>query len=166
MRLVLGQSDLGKLRVGVDDAGNRRGADIGPQAEQRILDDDAGVIIGEMGEFRAADHVADRIDAAIRGLELLVHLDAVLGELDAGAIEAQRFDVRFAAGGDEEMRSLDDGGLAVLVEMHGDALHRALDALDPGVGIEHDLRVLEPLHQDARSFRRPRWRGCSRCRRW
>ena len=33
---------------------------------------------GEMGELRTADHVADGIDAAVRGLELLVHLDAVL----------------------------------------------------------------------------------------
>ena len=56
-----------------------------------------------------------------------------------GAVEAQRFEVRFAARGDEEMRTLDDGGLAVLVEVNGDALHRPLDALDAGVRVEHDF---------------------------
>ena len=67
---------------------------------------------------------------------------------DAGAVEAERLDVRLAAGGDEEMRAFEHGGLAVLGEMHGDALHRALDALHPRIGMQHDLRVGEALEQD------------------
>ena len=79
-RLGLGQADLGKLGVGIDDARDDAGAGVGLQPEQRVPDDDAGVIIGEVGECRAADHVADGIDAAVGGLELVVHLDAVLGD--------------------------------------------------------------------------------------
>ncbi len=36
--------------------------------------------------------------------------------------------------------------------MHGDALHRALDALHPRVGMEHDLRVGQALEQDGGGF--------------
>ena len=76
-----------------------------------------------------------------------------IGIGDTGALEAERLDVRLAAGGDEEMRAFQDGGLAVLGEMHGDALHRALDALHPRIGMQHDLRVGEALDQDGGSLR-------------
>jgi len=53
-----------------------------------VPDHDPGVIVGEVGELRTADHVADGVDATVGGLELLVHLDAVGRVVDAGALEA------------------------------------------------------------------------------
>ncbi len=95
-----------------------------------------------------ADRVTDGVDAAVGSLELLVDLDAVIGMGNAGAVETELLQVGLASGRDEEMRSFDDDALAVLMEMHGDALHRRLDPFDPRVGIEHDLSILEALDED------------------
>ena len=105
------------------------------------------MIVGEMGELRPADHVADGVDAPVGGLEVVIHLDAVRGVGDVGPLEAERLDVGLAAGGDEEMRALKDHRLAVLHEMHADTLHRAFDPLHPRIGMHYDLRIGEPLDQ-------------------
>ena len=44
-------------------------------------------------------------------------------------------------------------GLAILGEMHANALHRALNALHPRVGMQHDLRVGEALDQHGGGLR-------------
>ena len=56
---------------------------------------------------------------------------------DAGALEAQALDVRLPPGGDEQVAALDDLGLALLADMHGDALDGALDPLDARAGMQH-----------------------------
>ena len=66
---------------------------------------------------------------------------------DPGALEAERFYVRLAPGGDEQVATLEDASLAVFGEVHGDALRRALDALHPRVGVEHHLRLGQPLEE-------------------
>src|SRR5262249_36719401 len=112
--LCLGHANLGELGGGVNDPRDIDGARIWLQPEKRVPDHDTGVIVGKMGELRAADHVADSVDATVSGLELLVHLDAVVRVGDASALEAERLEVRLAAGGDEEMRSVEDDWLAIL----------------------------------------------------
>ena len=102
-----------------------------------------------MGELRTADHVADGIDAAIGGLQLVVHLDAVGIVFHAGAFEAQGFEVWLAAGGDQQMAAFDEVGLTVLDDMDGDALHRPLDLFHSAVRVERDLRLLQALDHDA-----------------
>ena len=56
---------------------------------------------------------------------------------DAGAIETQALDVRLPPGGDEQVATLDDLGLALLADMHGDALDGALDPLHARTGMQH-----------------------------
>ena len=56
-----------------------------------------------MGQRRPVHEVADRVDALHVGAHRAVDLDQpVLGELDAGGVQAQRLDVGAAAGGDDQ----------------------------------------------------------------
>src|SRR5262249_94258 len=148
-RLRLGQTDLREVRVGVGDAGYRSGTGAGPQAEQRVSDHDARMIVGEMGELCVADHVADGIDARICGLELLVHLDAASVVDDAGTLEAQALDVRLPPGSDQQMAAFDDIGLALLADMHAAPLHGAFHALDSRALVQHDALLDKAIDQHA-----------------
>ena len=85
-RLFLGQTDLRQFGIGIHHPRNMHGAHIGLQPEQRVLDHDAGVIVGEVGELLTADGIADGVDFPVGRLELLVDLDAAIGVRDAGAI--------------------------------------------------------------------------------
>ena len=143
------QSDLGKFGVGIDHARNVAGARVRPQPEQRIPDDETGLVIGEMGEARSADHVANGVDAAIGGPEMVVHLDAGVSyrrSRRASRLSDLTFGLRPVA--TRRWRAFDTGGLAVLGEMHGDPLRRALDALHPRVGVKHHLRVGQTLDEN------------------
>ena len=74
------------------------------QAEQRVPDHQAGVIIGGVGELQLSGRdVADRIDAPVGGLEPLVHHDAGAVVRDAGGVEIEPVGRRLAAGGDQQM---------------------------------------------------------------
>ena len=77
------------------------------QAKQRVPDDEAGVIVGEMGELPPARDVADGIDAPVGGLEPLVDHDPVAVAGDAGLLERETVRVRPAAGRDQEMAACD-----------------------------------------------------------
>ena len=77
------------------------------KAEQRVPDDEPGLVNGDVGEFRPARDVADRVDALVAGAQLLVDGDAVRLVADAGGIESEILDVRPASRGDQEMRAFD-----------------------------------------------------------
>src|SRR4029079_2135089 len=93
------------------------------------------------------------VDAVVGGLELLVHLDAAGVVDDAGPLQAQAFDVGLASVGDQQMASLDHLGLALLADMHGDALYGALDALHPRAGMQQHALLGEAIDDDAARFR-------------
>ena len=63
--LGLGQAHVGELGVGVGDPRNRAVVGLGRQTEQRVADDDAGVIAGDVRELEAAGDVADGEDALL-----------------------------------------------------------------------------------------------------
>ena len=51
------------------------------------------------------------------------------------------------------MAALDDLGLALLADMHGDALHGALDPLHARAGMKHDAWLRQALDDDAARLR-------------
>ena len=51
----LAEPDMGELGVGIGDPWQGRDIGLGRQTEERVADDDPGVIGGEMGELRAAE---------------------------------------------------------------------------------------------------------------
>ena len=78
-RRRLAQPDLGQLGIGVGDPGQRPVIDPRRQPEQRVADDDPGVVERDMGELRAAGGVADGKDAAVGRAQPRVDDDAVRG---------------------------------------------------------------------------------------
>ena len=82
-----------------------------------VLDGDDALVGGLVGEGGAGHEVADRVDLVGRRAQAAVDLDqAVVGELDAGRLEAERLDVRPAARGDDEVVGL----AALLAVLEGD----------------------------------------------
>ena len=81
----------------------------------------SGVIGGEMGELRPADHVAAGIDPPVRGSEAGVDLDAPIGEGDARRLEAEIGDPRPPPGAEQEMRALSRRGAALMFDRKGNA---------------------------------------------
>ena len=61
------QPDMGQLGIGEGDPGQGGEIHLRRQAEQRVADDDAGVIGGQMRELRPARHIAHGKDALVRG---------------------------------------------------------------------------------------------------
>ena len=106
-RLRLGQAGLSQFRIGIGHPRNAIVVHLDRQAEQRIPDHQAGVIIGGVGELQLPGRaVADRIDAPVAGFEPLVHRDAGAVIFDAGGFEVEPVDGRLAAGGDQQMNDL------------------------------------------------------------
>ena len=66
-----------QLRIGVGHARDEIVVGLDRQPEQRVPDDEAGVIVGGVGELRPASGVADGIDALVAGPEPAVDHDAV-----------------------------------------------------------------------------------------
>ena len=110
-RLLLGQPERGDVR-----RAERRARDVGVLERVRlhagrVLDGDDALVGGLVGERGAAHDVADRVDVLLRRALAAVDVDQpAVVELDAGRVEAERLDVRAAAGGDHE-----PVGLALLV---------------------------------------------------
>ena len=51
-RRILGQPDIGQLRLGIGDPRHSGVVDLGRQAKQRVANDDPGVIAGHVGGIR------------------------------------------------------------------------------------------------------------------
>ena len=108
--LVLQEADLGEFRIGMGHRryGVRIEADV--LAEQRVPDHELGMIDGEMRGFRPDGHIADRIDALVGGAKPPVDDDAVGLIADAGQVEIERFDIRPAPRGHQNMTAGDGLG--------------------------------------------------------
>ncbi|HEX2973642.1 MAG TPA: hypothetical protein VHP11_15010, partial [Tepidisphaeraceae bacterium] len=71
-------------------------------AFDEVLDAGDAFLFGFVGQHRAANDVADGVDALRGSGEVFLHGDAPLGiRLDGDGFQAQIVDVGFAAGGDE-----------------------------------------------------------------
>ena len=100
-RGFLGQADRGDFRRRIDHARN----DVVVHMAMFAGDDFGGrhaLVFGFVGQHRAGDRIADRIDARHRGLPMVVDLDeAAIGHGDACRLEAQTFDKGTTAGCDQ-----------------------------------------------------------------
>ena len=110
------------------------------------LDGDDALLLGLVGEGRAANEVADGEDAVGGGALELVDLDlaSVVG-LDAGGVEIEWVGVGSSAAGDHQVVGLD----LLLAGLHLDAGLLLLDALDLGAGQHLHAVLLELALDDA-----------------
>src|SRR5690606_28080311 len=138
LQFLLGASDAGDLRRGVDDARHRLVVDVAALAGQVLGDGDA-LLLGLVRQHRAGDRVADRVDALDVGLQVAVDLDAAaLVELDADALQTQALEVGLAADGDENGVAVEGFRLATFSRLQGQ-----LDAAFRRLGAGHLGRELE-----------------------
>ena len=129
----LAHADMGQFGIGVRDPGQRLQTHPGRQPQQGVADDDAGMVVGEVGELEAAGAIADGEDAAVRAAQAGIDRDAAPVVGDGGRLQPQAFDVGPAPGRHQQMGALDAGGSALLLEGDFDAARLAGDALDGGV---------------------------------
>src|SRR5262245_14142659 len=104
---ILAEPHVRDLRVGEGRPRYDVAVDACGLAKQGPAQDDAGMVVGNVGELRAADHVADGKYPGVRGHEAPVHLDAALVILDAGGLEVELCHVGHPPRGNEKMRALD-----------------------------------------------------------
>src|SRR6266851_6842672 len=153
-RLGLGHADLGELRVGIGDPGQGAIIDLGRQAEQRVANDDAGVVAGDVRELRPARRIADGIDASVGGAQPGVNDEsAALVRPDPGLVEVEAGQIGAAAGRHQDMRAFDPPLAGAVLEHDGDTAAGALDAADLDARRAGDAIGDEMLDQQLRQFR-------------
>src|SRR4051812_6561515 len=139
-RLLLAEADGGDLRIRVGDPRDGRRVDPHGQAEQRVPDDEAGVVVRDVRELvgpaTRAGAVADGVDAAIRGAQPFVDRNAVAVEGDARGLESKAIRRGLATGGDEHVAAFDRPRLVSLPQIHDDAVVAPLDAFNGDAGVE------------------------------
>ena len=74
-QLVFGAADAGDLGLGEDDGGDHVVVDVAVPGDDLLGDGDA-FLFGLVGEHRAGDAIADRVDAVGRGAEVIIDRDA------------------------------------------------------------------------------------------
>ena len=95
--VALVHAHVGDLRVGVGAPGHDQGRELLGAQEERVLHHDLGSGVGGVGELPVHADVAGRVDLWVRGLEVVVHVDAPpIVVRHAGLLEAQALDVRCA----------------------------------------------------------------------
>ena len=104
-----GETDVRDFRRGVGGPRNRERGRAAAALEEGVLNHEARHEIGGVGELVARADVATGEDRRVVRLEAFVHGHALGAERDAGRFEAEIFDVRGAADGDEEL--VGDAGL-------------------------------------------------------
>ncbi len=108
--LRLGPAHVRKFGLRVGDPGHGPVIHLGRQIEERIADDDAGVIAGHVRELEAASNVADGKDALVGRAQPVIDLDAGRAIFDVCRLEPEADDVGTAPRGDEQMRAFDPLG--------------------------------------------------------
>jgi len=119
--LVFGQPDVGHFWRGVGGAGDDQGTGLLAAAEQGVLNDDAGLKIGAMGEPRGRADVATGEDATMGRAEGVIDLHAMLIGSDADGFEVQVIDIRGSSNGDQQAvhGEIVFGGVGLDDEAHG-----------------------------------------------
>ena len=75
------------------------------------------MIAGNMGELQSAGNIANGVDLLVGCAHGLVHLDAAVGVLDAGAFKVQSFHIRRPAGGHQQGGSGDGLWFAAILAL-------------------------------------------------
>ena len=101
-RFFRGHADVRQLRVGERGPGNEAGRILRARVEH-VADDGSGLRAGAVGEEKPAGGIADSVDRFHAAAQLLIDHDAARPALHADALQAERLDVRLAAGGDEDL---------------------------------------------------------------
>ncbi len=101
--LPLVEPDAGELRLGVDRPRDGRVVHLRAEGEERVPDHGPGLVVGDVGEEGAADHVAGGVDAVPARAEAAVHLDPLAPVEHPRGVEPQPLDVGPSAGGHEEL---------------------------------------------------------------
>src|SRR5262245_49977378 len=133
-RLGLGQTDMGELRVGEDDAWNG----LGPKPQGTAQDDaaqhQAGLVARDMDERRCPGHVADGVDVPVAGAQRRIDDDAGGADIDARFVEREPLHIAAPATGDQEVAALDAGVAKVIAKRQAYAVLRLGDLLDSDTG--------------------------------
>src|ERR1700730_1616785 len=127
-----GQSDLGKFGIGVSDPRQRPVIDLRGEAEQRVPDDDSGMIESDVSELRPAGDIADRKSPAVGGAQPRIDRDALRGRHNSGGRKIECLGVRPPPRSDQEMRAGDPRAIRKI------DVYSLFVALDPN---DLDLRV-------------------------
>src|SRR6266545_1685954 len=135
----LGQADAGELGIGEDRRREHRVVRAPRTVAEHVLHRDARLVLRGRGEHRACRDIACGPDALdIRPLAV-VDGDAAARDLDSDPVEGELFDVRRAAGGEDDVRHRDPAA----AEQRVDAFAVAREGVDAAVQDDLDPFVLE-----------------------
>ena len=104
--LTLGQADMRQLRVGVGDPWNSAIIDPGGQAEQRVADDNPGMIPRNMGKLLPSCGITDGKNTAIAAPQTAIRGDPAPASLNPCRFEVELVQIGFAANSDQQMAAL------------------------------------------------------------
>ena len=147
--LGFGQAHLRQFGVGVRHPRDYR-AGLHRQSEQRVADDEPGVITRHMGELQPARHIANRIDFVVAGLQANVDGDALFREGNSSRLQIEFLDIGLASGGDQQMRAM-DGAVVPGFDCH--AIPGLRHPLYRRAGENPDAFGFEPFQDDGGEFR-------------
>ena len=99
------QADMREFWISIGHPRQRCIINLGRQAKQRIANDNARMIAGDMRELRAARDIANGKDAPIAAAQALINGDAARREFNAGGFQPKPGGIGLAAGRDQQMRS-------------------------------------------------------------
>jgi hypothetical protein len=99
------QADACQFGVGVRAPRNDRRGLRPLHPEDRVPQDDAGVVLGQVRELVAAGDIADRIDVSVGRAQPVVEHEASALDAHVGRVETEALDVRGAARGQQQVRS-------------------------------------------------------------
>jgi hypothetical protein len=136
----------------VGDPGYGAVIDLRRQAEQRVADDDAGVIAGHVRELVRAGDIADRVDAAVRRAQMRVDLDAIRRMLHARRVEIQILHIGPAPRRDEQMRAGNPPFGSAVIDNH-DRFGAGFDPLHLGAFEQGHAVTAHPAPHDIDEFR-------------
>ncbi len=120
----------------------------GAAEEQRILDDDPSLGVGNMGELERCCHIAAGVDPGVRRAQAIVHQYTAPFVLHASLSEAEAFDVRSAADRHEKLVDDDLVVFFVTLDAHDDLTVALLHALDSDAELQIDAIVDHRLLHD------------------
>ena len=147
----LDQAGLRQFRLGVSHPRDRIGIRLGRQAEQRVPDHDAGVIIGGVRELGTAGGIANCIDALVGGLEVVIDDNTVAVLFDAGGFKIERLQDRCPPGRDKKMTAGDN--LTAVADRDFNIAGAALDPRNRAAGADHHAFARQLLQHNGRALR-------------
>jgi hypothetical protein len=105
------EADAAEFGIGKKHVGDEAAVDGGVSIFEDVGAQDAEIVVGNVGEGRAAFDVSESEDARRGGFQFPIYFNvATVIDRDAGGGNVQRIGVGSAAGGDEQVRAVEDAG--------------------------------------------------------